>query len=368
MTGRYQTRFGHELNLIGRQNMAPDAGLPLSETTLATRLQEAGYRTAAVGKWHLGASPKYHPQSRGFDEFFGFLHEGHFYAPAGGEPVASRLRTNEPPYDDANPLMRGRLPVEEPEYLTRALAREAVSFLQRNRRRPFFLYLPFNAVHSPMQAAHQDLDRYARIPDMHRRMFAAMLGALDEAVGRVLENLDSNTLVVFLSDNGGPIQELTSGNGALRGQKGQLYEGGIRVPFLMEWKSRIRGGQTIGDPVISCDLFPTLLSAAGVRHRGQPLDGVDLLPRLTGRTRGAPHAALFWRYGRSKALRSGDWKIVQQRPRGADAETPWQLFNLRADAGETTDLAAVHAGRAKSMSATWEALNGEMVPPLWGRV
>jgi arylsulfatase B len=360
MTGRYQTRFGHELNATGKLNLAPHVGLPLTETTLASHLQSAGYRTAAIGKWHLGATEKFHPLNRGFHEFFGFLHEGHYYAPQ--PTVANHLRPNEPPYDDANPLLRNRQPVEEPEYYTRALAREAVAFIDRNRKKPFFLYVPFNAVHSPMQATHADMARFAHITDPHRRIFAAMLVSLDDAVGAILKKLQSekltkNTLVIFLSDNGGPVAELTSSNAPLRGQKGQLYEGGIRIPFLMQWPGRLPAARTHHHPVISLDLAPTILAAAKIPVP-KNLDGQNLLPLPT------QPRTLFWRYNKSQALRRGDWKIVRQMgPR--DPDKPWQLFNLTQDIRESNDLAPADPAKLKELATAWDTLNAQMVPPLW---
>ncbi len=368
LTGRLQTRFGHELNPVGKQNLLPQAGLPASETTMAAHLKRAGYRTALIGKWHLGGTAPDHPLRRGFDEFFGFLHEGHFYKPDGAADTVSRLRPKEPPYDQDNPLLRGFDAVREDAYLTRALAREACGFLDRAARDPFFLYLPFNSVHSPMQAETADLARFAQIADPHRRIFAAMLGTLDDAVGAVLaklreKRLERDTLVVFLSDNGGPTAELTSQNTPLRGQKGQLYEGGIRVPFVLQYPAAVPGGRVLDAPLSSLDLLPTLLAAAGARQDGPKLDGVNLLPWLRGKQKSLPERALYWRYDKSGALRRGDWKIVRQRRR-QDPELPWSLFHLGRDPGETRDLAPSEPGRVAEMVREWSALDREMIPPL----
>lgn len=365
MTGRYQTRFGHEMNAVGKLNLDERVGLPLEEATLAERLKAAGYRTACVGKWHLGGAAKFHPLRRGFDEFFGFLHEGHFYAPPPYRGLVTRLRVNEPPYDDNNPVMRGTEVIEEREYLTGAFTREACGFVDRSAGRPFFLYLPYNAVHSPMQAPVAEVRKHQSLHDEQRRVFAAMLASMDAGVGRVLERLraagvEENTLVVFLSDNGGPTAELTSSNLPLRGGKGQLWEGGIRVPFLMQWKSRIEGGRVLDAPVSSLDLFPTVCAAAGASLPAKKLDGVNLLPYLTAGAAG-PHESLFWRYGPNLALRRGNWKIVKQ------GDEPFRLYDLEADLGETRDLSAAEAGRFGAMRRELDAVNAEMVPPLWGR-
>lgn len=361
LTGRYQTRFGCEMNPIGRQNLQPDVGLPETEKTMAAYLREAGYRTGLFGKWHLGGTEKYHPQTRGFDEFYGFLHEGHLYQPRSNARIVSRLRRNEPPYDDDNPVMRGREAIEEPEYFTRALAREACGFIDRSAGKPFFLYLPFNAVHSPMQAEPRDLDRFAHIADPHRRIFAAMLSVLDEAVGKVLgklreKGLERDTMVVFLSDNGGPTAELTSSNKPLRAGKGQLYEGGVRVPFLLRYPAAVRGGKVEEGVVSSLDLMPTFLKMAGAgKSLANPLDGSYLLGPKKERT-------LYWRYGTSGALRMGDWKVVRQN-RGRETSAEWELFDLKKDPIESRNLAKEQPGRAELLVGRWRTLDGEMTVP-----
>ena len=257
MTGRYQTRFGHELNPVGRFNLDPKAGLPTTERTLAEQLKSAGYRTALIGKWHLGGTEAYHPLNRGFDEFYGFLHEGHFYVPPPYDGVLSFLRkktlpaeakmkthwregniiytshmgTNEPPYDAHNPVLRGREPLVEPTYLTDAFTREAVRFLEQPREQPFFLYLAYNAVHSPLQARMDDLKPFENL-DAHRRVFAGILSNLDRNVGKILKtlkqkSLEENTLIFLIATTAAD-QRINSSNRPLRGGKGNLYEGGIR--------------------------------------------------------------------------------------------------------------------------------------------
>lgn len=357
LTGRYQTRFGHELNAVGRANLDPAIGLPEGEVTLGERLRKAGYATGVIGKWHLGGTAKYHPLRRGFDEFFGFLHEGHFFVPPPYGGVVSHLRKNEPPYDADNPMMRGTAEIQEREYLTDALAREAERFIEGNRQRPFFLYLPWNAVHSPMQATEPSQKRFAGIGDEHRRVFAGMLSSLDDGVGRVLgalrkHGIEENTLVIFLSDNGGPTAELTSSNKPLRGGKGQLYEGGIRVAFLMQWKGRWAAGRTVDTPVIATDIVPTVLRAAGVRYREGEFDGVDLAGRLGERT-------LFWRYGNNIAVRQGRWKLVRQ------GNAKFALYDVERDVGETRDLTESETERVAQLRTVLEKLNSQMVPPRW---
>jgi arylsulfatase A-like enzyme len=359
LTGRYQSRFGHEFN-PGPKNT--NAGLPLTETTLADRLKAAGYKTGLVGKWHLGDEPRFHPQKRGFDEFFGFLGGAHSYFPAKGPDV-----------------LRGTVSAQEKEYLTDALAREAVAFIDRHKAEPFFLYLAFNAVHTPMHATDARFAKFDGIKDQQRRTYAAMLLAMDEAIGKVMEKvraekLEEDTLIGFISDNGGPTMQGTTINGSinapLRGSKRTTLEGGIRVPFFVAWKGHLPAGQVFTEPVIQLDLHVTALNAAGVVPKPEwRLDGVNLIPFLTGRAAGAPHDVLYWRFGEQMAIRKGDWKLVRYDPNvegGKGRATVAKLYNLRDDIGETTDLTAKHPDVVKELQAAWDAWNKDNVAPLWG--
>jgi len=393
LTGRYQTRFGYEFNPIGARNEDPDIGLPASEVTLAEHLQNAGYATALIGKWHLGGTANFHPQRRGFDEFFGFLHEGHYFVPPPYEGVTTWLRRrvlpggskgrwtsrdgrlilsthmnhSEPDYDANNPILRGSQPVDERSFLTDAITREATSFIHRTAERPFFLTVAYNAVHSPMQATEAYMEKFAGIQDVQRRIFAAMLSNMDDSVGQILaalrENqLTDNTLVIFISDNGGPTRELTSSNLPLKGGKGSLYEGGIRVPYLMSYPSRIPSSLVYHNPVISLDIFPTVCAAAGIPlPLNTPLDGVNLLPFLDEGNSGLPHKTLFWRVGSNTALRHGDWKIVRMSRQKADGE--WELYNLVSDQAEATDLAPSQPKLLQQLLLEWRALDNQMVAP-----
>jgi arylsulfatase A-like enzyme len=353
LTGRYQNRFGHEFNPGPKSGAA--AGLPLSETTLADRLKAAGYATGLVGKWHLGNAAKFHPQKRGFDEFFGFLGGAHSYFADRGK---------------GGGVFRGTERVNEKEYLTDAFAREAVAFIDRHRKEPFFLYLAFNAVHTPMQATDERLRRFASIEGGPRRTYAAMLSAMDEAVGRVLAKLreaglEEETLVFFFSDNGGPTMKATtinaSRNTPLRGSKRQTLEGGIRVPFVAQWKGRLPAGKVYDSPVIQLDVLPTALAAAGVEAKpGWKLDGVNLLPYLEGKAKGQPHETLYWRFGRQMAVRRGEWKLVKY-----DA-TPAKLYHLGKDIGEANDLSEKEPERVKELCSAWEAWDATLAKPLWG--
>lgn len=349
LTGRYQQRFGHEFNPGGGADGA-QRGLPLDQTTIAQRLKALGYATGIVGKWHLGNDPAHYPTRRGFDEFFGFLGGAHSYL----DPMLKSI----------NAVRRGETPVDEKEYLTDAFSREAVAFIEKHEKEPFFLYLSYNAVHTPMHAAPRHAGRFQEIPDPKRRAFASMLTAMDEGVAKVLEKLracglEEDTLVFFISDNGGPTRANTSRNDPLRGFKGQVLEGGIRVPFLMQWKRRLPGGKVYDAPVISLDVVPTAIAAAG----GKPdasLDGVDLLPYLSGGKAGAPHETLYWRFGQQGAVRQGKWKLVRL------AGAPAQLYDLEADVGETKDVASENREVLDKLQASWQKWNGELASPLWG--
>lgn len=366
LTGRYQQRFGHELNPIGKQNLDDRAGLSLEEKTLADHLKPLGYATGMVGKWHLGGTPAYHPQKRGFDSFYGFLHEGHYFVPPPYRGVYSRFRDREYPYDADNPIMRGSNAIEEPAYLTDAFTREAVAFIDANKDKPFFLYLPYNAVHSPMQAKLADVERFKGL-DPHRAIFAAMLASMDASIGEVLgairrHNLEADTLVIFLSDNGGPTAELTSRNDPLSGGKGSLQEGGIRVPFMMQWKGKLPAGIPFDAPVSALDVVPTVLGAAGGKPDAErPFDGVDLLPHLSRQpntTKDAgPHPILYWRTGPQAAMRQGDWKIIRR------GNQPWQLYDLSKDIAEKTDLAAKEPDTVARLAKEYEAWEKQLVPP-----
>jgi len=391
LTGRYQTRFGYEGNPTGAVNADPRIGLPATERTVAARLRDAGYATGLVGKWHLGGTPAFHPQRRGFDEFFGFLHEGHYYVPPPWRNVTTWLRRTalpdggkgrwtspdgriiwtthmgnvEPDYDADNPLLRGSQPVNETANLTDVFTREAVDFIQRHAQQPFFLYLAYNAVHSPLQADDRYLERFRAIPDIQRRIFAAMLSHLDDGVGRVLAalraaHLEHNTLVVFLADNGGATRELTSSNAPLRGEKGQLFEGGIRVPFIVRWPARYPAGKVVVSPVISLDLTATALTAGGVSVPAEQLDGRDLGPLITPGQ--ATPRTFYWRAGARQALRDGDWKLVRH-PGGGQAG-PWQLFDLATDVSEQNDLAARQPERVAELAAKWETWSALQAAPI----
>jgi arylsulfatase A-like enzyme len=384
LTGRYQQRFGHEFNPGPRGEPGgtdTSIGLPLSETTFADRMRAAGYATGAVGKWHLGVAPKFHPQQRGFDEYFGFLGGAHVYAPGMLNIVFPGVQRA--PARRVAPILRGTEVAHEKEYLTDAFAREAVSFIDRHQKQPFFLYLAFNAVHTPMNATDARLKKFESVTDPMRRTYCAMTLALDEAIGKVIAklrdaNLEQDTLIFFCSDNGGPTVPRaalnSSRNTPLRGSKVSTLEGGIHVPFVVSWKGKLPAGKVYDQPVIQLDFLPTALAAAGIERRPDwRLDGVNLIPYLAGETGGAPHDALYWRLGPQMAIRQGDWKLVKysyefaaERPSTPSSLiSPLRLYNLTQDIGEHHDLASAQPDKVNELKGLWDRWDQTLVAPLW---
>ncbi len=354
LTGRYQQKFGHEFN-PSRAN----TGLPVDQVTIANRLKKIGYTTGLVGKWHLGNLPEMQPQQRGFDEFFGFLAGSHSYFSWNG-------------------MLRGTQPVEGKEYFTDAFAREATTFIQKHKQEPWFLYLAFNAVHTPMHATDERLAKFANIEDKTRRTYAAMMFALDEAIGRVRKTLaetgqEENTLIVFFSDNGGPTMPGTTMNGStnspFRGSKRTTLEGGIHVPSLLSWKGHVK--PFVYEPmIVQLDFTATAFALTGLDV--PEADGVNLLPYLSGDKKGAPHDVLYWRFGDQMAIRIGDYKLVRYdknvdlRTGHKEAATEAKLYNLASDIGESKDLAATMPEKVKELQTKWDSWNATLMKPLWG--
>ena len=346
LTGRYQQRFGFYTASDSR------AGLPLSETTLPELLRNAGYTTGVFGKWHLGYQPEYRPLERGFDAFYGFLgHGGHDYFDLS---VTDEVRS----------IYRARAPVSDTGYLTRNITREAVEFIAANRDRRFFAYVPYNAVHNPLQAPEEYVDRYSN-PDPKRNTYLAMLAIMDEGVGEILDTLDRlelsrDTLVIFFSDNGGA-RGTTANNGALRGYKHSVYEGGIRVPFLMRWPTRIPPGTVSDEPVISLDAFATILAASGVALAADHIiDSRDILPAVTGSLDQPLHDGLYWNWidkdsPEGWAVRKGRWKLLANR--GGR-----ELYDLEADISETRNVITEEPVVAKDLLDSYKRWQEGIAP------
>ena len=346
LTGRYQQRFGFYEASDSR------AGLPRSETTLADLLRDAGYATGVFGKWHLGYEPPYRPLERGFDTFYGFL--GH-----GGHDYFDLSIT-----DEATSIYRDGSPIDDSGYLTRNITREAVAFIERNRGQPFFAYVPYNAVHNPIQAPQDYISRFSN-PDPKRNTYLAMLAIMDEGIGAILDTLDrfdltENTLVIFLSDNGGA-RGTTAVNGVLRNYKHSVYEGGIRVPFLIRWPARIPAGTVSDEPVISIDVFATALAASGVDVPvNLDLDSRDILPAITGSLERPLHDALYWNWigkdsDKGWAIRRGRWKLLADKG-------GLELYDLSADISETRDLADKEPSIVEELHAGYRSWQEQIVP------
>ena len=299
LAGRYHQRFGFEDN-PAYDPSNPILGIDPDEKLFPKRLQEAGYTTGGIGKWHLGAAEPFHPNHRGFDYFYGFLGGGHDYF-----QIDMRRPVREAYFQ---PLIRNGRPAEFEGYLTTALSRDAVDFIETNKDKPFFLYLAYNAPHTPLQAPDEAIAKYAHIKEEKRRVYAAMVDVMDQGIGEVVQALQrnglrENTLVFFLSDNGGP-QNMSwnpnywngSSNGPFRGGKTNLYDGGLHVPFIASWPARVPAGITYEAPVMALDIARTAVECAGADAMAAPaMEGVDLIPFVRKEKQGPPHEAIFWR-------------------------------------------------------------------------
>jgi arylsulfatase A-like enzyme len=368
ITGRYQQRFGHEFNTGPmRRDLTQGLGLPITEVTLADTLKKAGYATGMVGKSHLGMQPQFFPLKRGFDEYFGFTFGGNMYInpqdpnalSLGGQWGMNKTITSR---GQENPIYRMAQPVEELEHLTDAFSREAVNFIGRHKGHPFFLYLTYNAPHTPYQTTKKYYDRFPHIKDEAKRIYAAMINQMDEGIGTVInklkaEGIDKNTLVFFISDNGCATYTEACDNLPLRYGKISYFEGGIRVPFVASCPGLLPAGLVYREPVSSLDIFPTAVNLAKGEMPGPKRDGVDLIPFLQGK-KGSPHEYLFWRSGDALAVRNNEWKLFRYLDQ-------YRLYDLNQDLGEQKDQVAAQSAifkRLKEALAGWES---ELIPPRW---
>ena len=397
MTGRYGTRFGFEFTptpagfstvvpLLGNtrgtlrttivQDAGPtipyeDMGVPPSEITLAELLAAAGYHRVHIGKWHLGTSAGMAPRDQGFDE--SLLMASGLYLPENHPDVVNSKQD----FDGIDRFLWRAMqfsasfnggPVFEPGgYLTDYYTDEAVRVIEANRDRPFFLYLAHWAVHTPLQALKDDYDALSHIEEHRLRVYAAMVRSLDRSVGRVLDalrenGLEENTLVFFTSDNGAPAYiGLPRVNEPFRGWKISFFEGGIHVPFFLKWPARLAGGQTFDAPVHGFDIFATAAAAAGVElPRDRTIDGVDLVPHVTGEAAGVPHERLFWRTGGYQVVLADGYKLQISDPPGKT----W-LFHLPSDPTEQRNLADAVPERVAALKQFLAEHNAEQAPPLW---
>lgn len=353
LTGRYQQRFGHECNLGGNYTKVSEEllGLPVAEITIADLMKQNGYRTGMIGKWHLGEKDQFHPCNRGFDTFFGML-GGHSAYHAG---KASKIIRNFKPVDYK------ALP-----YLTDAFGNEACQFIDSNKEQPFFLYLSFNAPHTPMHARPDYLEEAReQFQTVQRAINAAMTRSLDENVGKVMAKLkelglEENTLVFFTNDNGGAMPYNASCNDPFSGTKGTFLEGGVHVPFLAQWPGVIPAGMKYEHPVITLDILPTAVALAGGNcPSDREYDGVNLIPLMTGQSDAIPHEKLFWRLQHHGAVRKGEWKLIW-----FDDQAP-RLHNLREDIGEQINLVNQEPELVKELLDDFHNWEKELIAPIW---
>ncbi len=344
LTGRYQARTGHDAN----SGWTPGRELDLSEKTIAELLKEQGYKTGIIGKWHVGETEQEHlPLARGFDYFVG--HGGNINEMKGRQ------------------YMKGNKSVDFPAHpiTSEIWGKRAVEFISENQTAPFFLYLAFNAIHTPIVAKEETLEKLSYIENERARLYAGLIIEADDAIGVVMNKIkelgiEENTLIFCISDNGGAYQ-LAEMDG-FRGRKWYVFEGGIRVPYIVQWKGVIDAGRVSDEPVIQLDVLPTALAVSGGNPPyGKVLDGVNLLPLLTGEKESLDRDALYWRFGSQYAIRKGDWKLVK----AIKTQDKPMLVNLKNDPGERFDLTEEYPEIAKELQEMWNEWNSQMIPPRW---
>lgn len=374
LTGRYPMRLGLQVGVV---RPWADYGLPLEEQTLAQGLKSAGYETAIVGKWHLGSvTSAYLPTSRGFDHQYGHYN--------GAIDYFTHIR------DGGFDWHRNDKVNRDEGYSTHLIAKEAVRLInERDKNKRLFLYVPFNAVHSPHQAPLEYIRPYEHFTG-NRKPYAGMLAAMDEAIGQILKAIDDNglrkeTLIVFHSDNGGPAPGKTTDNGSLRAGKGTLYEGGVRVCAVAAWDGHIKPGSAVDQPIHVVDMYPTLLKLAGAKvEQKLPLDGLDVWSTIAaGQT--SPRKEILHNAAPTRgAIRIGDWKLViggnvaddeanapaqprrNQARRAQPGNDQVELFDLSKDPSEKTNLATSNPEKVRELRARYDALAAQAVPPQGG--
>ncbi|MBT3444676.1 MAG: sulfatase-like hydrolase/transferase [Flavobacteriaceae bacterium] len=365
ITGRYQQRFGYERNAQYRPN-DPNMGLPQTEKIIPEVIGQVGYTSGVIGKWHLGAHISNHPLNRGFDFFYGHLGGGHRYFPE-ELTIEDSYSINDEPLSYRTWIMRDHQAEKTDEYLTDEFSNEAVKFVEKNKEGPFFLYLAYNAPHGPLQATQKYLDRFDHIEGKKRKTYAAMVSAVDDGVGRILDRLESlgiaeNTMIFFLSDNGGPEPNNASNNGPLREGKSSIYEGGNRVPFAMQWTSQI-APMVYEYPISSLDILPTI---AALTHAplpaDRPLDGVNIIPFLKGEKQGRPHQTLYVRKFDNDlySVRDGDMKLVTKKKNSLK-----ELYNLQEDLGEENNLANEFPEEVKRLDSLRQNWDKQLIDPIF---
>lgn len=354
MTGRYQARFGHDCNMPYKEENDDTVGTPLSEKMISEALKEQGYRTSAIGKWHLGDHPNLHPPKQGFDHWFGFPGGGMNYWGTSKNEIQTVYRNGK------------AVPEDQLSYLTNDFTQEAIDFITKKDEKPFFIYLAYNAPHAPDHATQQYLENTKHIEYAGRSVYGAMVNGVDHCLGKidstlVANNIKDNTIVVFLSDNGGRTEH--ADNRPFRGHKGMIFEGGIRVPFFISWPEQIRSKQVYDKPIISLDLYPTLLAAAGgdVSKEAQ-LEGENLLPYINNENDESPHEMLFWRSvgGFEYAVRKGNYKLYKSAYKDKIL-----LFDLEKDSYERYDISDNHPEIVENLNNAYKVWDSKNIDPQW---
>lgn len=343
MTGRYQQRYG--IYTAGEGGNGTD----LNAKFIPNYLKEAGYKSMAFGKWHLGHEMKYHPLHRGFDDFYGFMGRG-----------AHDFFRLEKEYDGkfGGPIFRGLEPIDDKGYLTTRITEETVKFIEENKDQPFFAYIAYNAVHTPAQAPAEDIKAVSG--DETRDILVAMLKHLDLGVGEIVKTLKKhdiyeNTIIIYLSDNGGA-KSMVADNKPLRGVKHDIYDGGIRVPFLMSWPAQIKAGQETQSPVISLDILPTLLDAAGLPALTD-IDGESMLPVVRG-DKDNLDRPFFWNHGDGQTgIQLNNWKLVFNK--GVT-----ELYKISDDISESKNLLSSHPEKVQELQKIYDKWLSDMAPPM----
>ncbi|AWV99281.1 sulfatase-like hydrolase/transferase [Arcticibacterium luteifluviistationis] len=354
LTGRYQARFGHDCNIPYKEENDATSGTPLSEKMIPEALKPLGYRSAAIGKWHLGDHPDLHPTQQGFDHWFGFPGGAMNYWGTSKSPIQTIYRNGVP------------VPETELSYLTDDFTNETISFIKADSPEPFFIYLAYNAPHAPDHVTNQYLEKTKHIEYGGRNIYAAMVNAVDAGVGRIDSTLiangqKENTIIVFLSDNGGRIEH--ADNRPNRGHKGMLFEGGIKVPFFITYPEKLKGDQTYSEIISSLDLFPTFLDLAGGNVKSEKqLDGVNLTPFLQNKTKSKPHNELFWRSvgGFEYAVRKDNYKLYKSAYKDKTL-----LFDLDKDPWERQDISDSNPKIMANLESDYRVWDAKNIAPQW---
>jgi arylsulfatase A-like enzyme len=405
LTGKYQQRFGFEFQphriyprnaivrsfysrkfdkdiwTINRNDELPsrpearNEGMPENEITMAEFFKSQGYATGMCGKWHLGYKAPKLPLQNGFDFHYGFYEAFTLYSTRKDSNIVD---SHHEEFTDKYIWHKGRKgasaivlngkEINEDEYLTFSIAKYANKFIEQHKQEPFFLYIPFSAPHTPFQAPKEYYDRFASEPDHNKRVYYAMISALDDAIGKILqkvrdEGLEENTMIFFASDNGGATYTLAADNAPLKGGKFSLFEGGVNIPFAMQWKGHLPAGKVYNQSVSLMDIFPTAVGAAGFSENGIPFDGKNLLPYLKDDKNDPPHESVFWRQGFNRAMRQGNWKLLVD-----DKNKLIDLYDLSTDIGEKYNLKDQYADVLHRMLNELDVWDGQLNKPSWPHV